>query len=353
VPALETDVVVIGAGINGIATAYELAREGRAVVVIEQFQLGHSRGSSHGASRVFRLSYPEPAWIRRAQEALVAWRRLEAEFGEQLLRTTGSVDVGSYADANAAALETCSVGATELDAAEAHARWGLRLEPHETALFQPDAGVLAAARAHAAFLEGARRRGAEILPVTRVTSIDVDAGRVRLATSAGEVGASAAVVAAGPWSAALLAPLGIELDVTPTRETVAYLDLDGADTLPVLILGRPEDDDEVGTYALADGAATLKVGVHRSGPVADPDETADPERWIADWALQWISARLPSRRAALDRLDTCLYTNTDDESFVLRRDGQIVVVSACSGHAFKFAPLTGRDAAALALEAVG
>jgi sarcosine oxidase len=354
VPVVETDVAVIGAGITGAAAAYELSRRGRKVSVVEQFAIGHDRGSSHGASRVFRLSYPDPAWIKLAQEALAGWRQLEADAGEALLRTTGSVDVGSYARTNLDALTACGVASSALDPDEALERWGLRLGRDEIAIFQPDAGVLAAGRAHNVLLDGARSHGAHIIAESRVSLLTAEDDHVRVTTSSGDIRAAVAVVAAGAWSARLLAPLGIVLPVTPTRETVAYLDLAQAHELPVLILERPGGVGEgVGTYALADAPGTLKVGVHRTGPETDPDEYPDPEPWVADWALDWVAERLTAADATLDRVETCIYTNTADEGFVLRREGRIVVASACSGHAFKFAPTTARAVAALVDEAGG
>ena len=81
----DADIVVVGAGITGVATARALAQAGRGVVLVEQFALGHDRGSSHGASRIFRLSYPDPHYVRLAQGALQSWRELEAECGEELI----------------------------------------------------------------------------------------------------------------------------------------------------------------------------------------------------------------------------------------------------------------------------
>ena len=351
-PGLDADVVVVGAGIVGAATAWELTRAGRDVVLVEQFELGHDRGSSHGAARVFRLSYPDPAWIRLAQEALLAWRALEDETGEEVLRITGSVDVGSYATDNARALRKCGVSTSALGPSDAARRWGLVLDPSEKALFQPDAGVLSAATALGLFHAGVRD-GAEILTSTRVERLDAGADAIVVATSAGELTAGAVVVAAGAWAPRVLAPLGIDLPVTPTRETVAYLDVERAEDLPVLIFERSghAQGDGVGTYALADRPATLKVGVHHTGPVTDPDEPADPEPWLAETALAWAAHRLPDRPATRIGLETCIYTNTADESFVIERHGRVVVASACSGHAFKFAPVLGRTVAALAAEA--
>ncbi len=351
-PGLDADVVVVGGGIVGAATAWELARTGRDVVLVEQFELGHDRGSSHGATRVFRLSYPDPAWIRLAQEAALAWRALEAETGEDLLRITGSVDVGSYTTGNARALRECGVTTSLLGLSEAAHRWGLVLDPSEKALFQPDAGVLSAATALELFHSGVRDV-ARIVTATRVERLEVGNDSIVAVTSAGELTTRAAVVAAGAWAPRMLAPLGIDLAVTPTRETVAYLDVGRAEDLPVLMFERSgrAHDEGVGVYALADGPATLKVGVHHTGPVTDPDEPAGPEAWLADAALAWAARRLPDRPATLIALETCIYTNTADESFVIERHGRVVVASACSGHAFKFAPALGRTVAALAAEA--
>jgi len=71
-------VAVVGAGVMGLATARALARDGHDVVVYEQFAQGHTRGSSHGRSQIFRLAYPDPEWVRLAAEALAGLRKLEA-----------------------------------------------------------------------------------------------------------------------------------------------------------------------------------------------------------------------------------------------------------------------------------
>ena len=93
---LDVEIVVVGAGVMGLATARELARAGRAVALVEQFRVGHARGSSHGRSRIFRLSYPDARWVRLAQEAVPLWGELEAEAGETLIERYGSLDLGDW-----------------------------------------------------------------------------------------------------------------------------------------------------------------------------------------------------------------------------------------------------------------
>src|SRR5215510_6900491 len=104
------EVAVIGAGVMGLATARALVRAGREVVVYEQFERGHARGSSHGRSRIFRLAYAEPQWVRLAQEALAGWWELEAETGEKLLELNGLIEIVSdLGDSSAAVLDACGV----------------------------------------------------------------------------------------------------------------------------------------------------------------------------------------------------------------------------------------------------
>jgi sarcosine oxidase len=186
---------------------------------------------------------------------------------------------------------------------------------------------------------------------TRVTGIEDD-GRVRL--DGETIEAEAVVVTAGAWVSRLLEPLGIDPPVTPTRESVAYFPLASADGLPTVIDWRlpagydlPRPGDSVYALPSPDG---LKVGVHRTGPPTDPDEegVVDPEavRCARDWVVRHVEGVAPEPH----RTETCLYTNMPDESFVLERQGRVVVGSPCSGHGFKFAPLVGRELADLALE---
>jgi len=311
-------VAVVGAGINGLAAAYALACGGDAVTLYEQFRVGHTNGSSHGASRIFRLAYPEPEWVRLAQEALPAWRALEADSGEELLELTGLVELAPPGvEGSRAALESCS------------ARFEEVTEPgfEGTALYQPDAGIVRADLARRAFLDGALRRGAQLLEETRVERLD-------------DLDADVVVVTAGPWVRRLLSDLAVE----PTRETVCYFRLDGA----------PPSFVEYGTergdcfYALHDPGGGLKAGLHRSGPPAEPDDGGGPDESIVALVCDWVARRFPDADPEPARVETCFYTSTADERFILERRGRVVVGSACSGHAFKFAPAVGERLAALA-----
>jgi sarcosine oxidase len=344
--AERAEIVVVGAGVMGAATAYVLARAGHEPVVLEQFELGHARGSSHGRGRIFRLVYDDPRWVAQAQRALPLWRELEAESGETILRTTGSLDLGPGTDERAAALAACGVEFELLDGADLSPP--LRIERGTPALVQRDGGVLDAAVAQRAFLRGlAVREGA------RVTRIEED-GRVSVGGTTIE--AQAVVVTAGAWVARLLEPLGICPPVTPSRESVAYFPLAAQDGVPTVIDWRVPNGYDlprpgVSAYALPtpDG---LKAGIHRTGPPADPDEEGVVDLEAVRCSRDWVARHVEGAGPEPLRTETCLYTNMPDESFVLERQERVVVGSPCSGHGFKFAPLVGRELASLALDVV-
>jgi sarcosine oxidase len=340
---------VVGAGVVGTAAARALARRGHDVVVLERFEPGHARGGSHGATRIFRLAYADPEFIRLAQHALEGWRELERESGEQLLERTGLLEVAQDPGAIAGALDACGVAWEEVDAATARDRFSISLPAGTSALFQHEAGVLFAARALAALTAGARRAGATMRAETNVLALEPDDGSVRLATTAGDVEVDVAVVAAGAWAHRLLAPLGIDLELRVTRETVVYLRFDSPTPSFVEEGARPRGEL---AYALHDPMHGLKAGLHRAGGTADPDDDGEPDAELVDMTAEWVAERFPGLDSAPVGAETCLYANRRGDRFAVERRGRIVVASACSGHGFKFAPAVGEQVAALADEAL-
>src|SRR5260370_24522040 len=92
--AEQADVMVIGAGLAGSAAARALACRERSVVLLDAFQPGHQRASSHGSARIFRRAYPDPLYVRLTGQAQALWRQLADEAGEELVTTTGVIDYG-------------------------------------------------------------------------------------------------------------------------------------------------------------------------------------------------------------------------------------------------------------------
>jgi sarcosine oxidase len=325
------EVAVIGAGVNGLAAGWALRRAGVDAVVYEQFAVGTTRGSSHGRTRIFRLAYPEVQWVRLAQEALVGWRELEGESGEELLLLNGMLEF--YREgviSSQEALEQCNAACELLSRETTEERFGISPSADSFVLHQPDAGVVFSERAMRAFV-----RGLNIVEGRRIESLD-------------DVEEPVVVVCAGPWARRLLAPAGIELPVIETRETIVYFELDG----PIPSVVAEVVTKGHGFYSLHDPVYGLKVGSHMRGKEADPDvvEGADPA--LVDEIVEWTAERFPRAGREPIGAESCFYTTTDDERFIIERHGRIVVGSACSGHGFKFAPAVGKQLAALAAEAL-
>jgi sarcosine oxidase len=323
------DVAIIGAGVMGLAAARALSRAGCEVVVYEQFEPGHVRGSSHGRSRIVRLAYAEPEWVRLAQEAMAGWRELEREAGEPLLELNGLIEIVSDLDqSSAAALEVCGVAWERLEPDEVVRRFPLRIPPGSFAVLQPEAGIVRADRALAAFA-----RGIEVRYGTRVASL-------------AEIDAPCVVVTAGAWVNDLIAP---PLPVRVTRETVCYFRPADARPVPAFVSFGPRAGG-ICFYALADPVHGIKAAVHHAGAQTDPGDAGTPDPTLVQAITAWISEHVRLAEPQPVEAQSCLYTTTADESFILERRGRIVIGSACSGHGFKFAPAIGARLAALAME---
>ncbi|MDP9296846.1 MAG: N-methyl-L-tryptophan oxidase [Actinomycetota bacterium] len=339
------DVVVVGAGAAGSAAARSLAGSGRSCALIERFELGHAAGSSHGSTRIFRLAYHHPDYVRMALSALEAWRELESDAGEALLHRTGGLDFGERAEAAAAAIDAAAVPSSWLSAAEVEERWpALHAPTGARALYQADAGVCSADRTLRALVRLARAAGAEVRAGTRVEAIVPSSDGAEIRTAEGSLFASAVVVAAGGWAAPLLEPLGVRLPLTVTLEQVLYLGRERVEPLPTVIeWGAPA------RYAVADPAgSTLKVGEHAAArAVTAEDRGYDADPASIERVRSWGRERF-RHLSAEESTETCLYTKTPDEDFVIDRVGPVVICSACSGHGFKFTPLIGRLLAELA-----
>ncbi|HWL64967.1 MAG TPA: FAD-dependent oxidoreductase [Actinomycetota bacterium] len=344
------DVAIVGAGVMGSATAHALARSGRKTVVFEQFGPHHERGSSHGRSRIFRYSYPESRYVEMAMVSAELWREVEASVGleGQLLVQIGGLDSGDEIEKNAAALAGCGAAFELLEGREAQVRWpSFRFPDDFPVLFQPDGGIVRASAAIDAFQAFALSHGTQIHHESRVHEITPGSDSVTLHVGEEQVTARGVVVAAGAWVRKLLVPLGIDVPVRPTRETVAYFRVAG-DPGPTLV-----EWGEPAIYAQrSPGHEGIKVGEHIAGPEADPDETGPVDASSVERLTRWVLERYAGAEPDPLHAETCFYTNTDDQRFILERHDRIVIGSPCSGHAFKFAPWIGRHLASLAEEAL-
>jgi sarcosine oxidase len=341
---VNTEVVVVGAGVMGLATACELQRMGADVVVLEQFGVGTRRGSSHGASRVFRLSYDDPVYIGLAQRALEVWRECEARTGCALLETAGLVEPlreDGYLDL----LDSLSVPYEVVAADDASTRWpGVRL-PGDV-VFQPDAAVISADET----VSTMREHLADVIrEAVRAVRIDGSQHSVTVTTDELEVSADVAVLCCGAYAPELLRDLGVAMPFVPTREQIAYFAPMSGSLEGVPIINDPGGASQV--YGLPTHArGAYKLAEHGTGPAVDlRTDDLQPDAVVTERLCEHARTYLPGFDPEPVGVEVCIYENTPDRDFVIDRLNRVVVGAGFSGHGFKFAPLIGRILAELAV----
>jgi sarcosine oxidase len=337
------DVVVVGAGLLGLAAARALARRGREVIVLEQADVGHEGCGSKGSCRIFRLGYDDAWWVGVAMRARGPWTELEDECGRRLLQPTPHLTFGPELDAIRRAMDGAGAPYEFLPAATAAARFP-EVSIDGPALLETGSCVISADAA----LEALAAAVPDLRTGTAATGIADDGRRVTVRTAAGRVTASAAVVCAGPWTGGLLASAGIAVPSAPTMEQVGYAApvAEPGPAMPIVIC---HGDDEL--YGLpVPGSSLYKIGFHHSGPPADPDrQEQGPDPALTERLSGLVRRYLPGFGPDLARTERCIYDNSPDEDFFVDRVGRVVIGSGTSGHGFKFGPLLGEWLADLAV----
>jgi sarcosine oxidase len=354
------DVAVVGLGAMGSAAVWHLARRGQRVIGLDRFAPGHERGSSHGATRIIRLGYFEhPGYVPLVRRAYRLWNELEAAAGCSLLEVTGIAEIGppggTLVTGTLAAAQAHDLPHTVLAASDLMRRFpGFRVPADYVAVVQQDGGLLRPEPAIAALLRLAKAAGAELRAPERVQALEPRAAGVRIVTEHGSIEAGTVVVAAGPWVTTLLPDLRARLRVT--RQVTAWFDpLDPAlfrtPLFPVFILESRHGLH----YGFPVDANGVKVGKHYHR-----DEAVDPDTYDRSVSAQdeaviraALADHLPAVNNRMRMAQTCLYTMTPDGHFLIDRivSPHILLVSACSGHGFKFAPVIGEIVADLVIGA--
>lgn len=342
------DVIVVGLGVMGSATSYTLAKRGRRVLGIDQFTPPHTQGASHGKTRMIREAYFEhPMYVPMVRRAYQLWEELGQEAGGRtFLRKTGGVYVGpndcpTVQGALSSAM-AYRIPHELLSAGKLHRRFPA-ISPMDdwVGVFELRAGVLAVEPILQAYLELARQRRAEFRMGEEVRAVESTANGVRVTTNRSAYEADQVVIAAGAWEGALLPdlslPLTVERQVThwfePARDAIQF----SPDRMPVTIWELPAKGH---FYTLPDMGDGVKVGIHHSGEFTTPATvrrtvTPDEQAGITDLLRRFV----PFAKGRLLTSTTCLYTNTPDGHFIVDRHPTqpgVVILSACSGHGFKF-----------------
>ena len=343
------EIAVVGAGVMGLATAWELVRRGHRPVVLERFGRGHTQGASHGATRNFNNAYAEEHYLDLLVRSRDGWDALGPVDGAPLLRlhglvTHGDVDVAAVRDG----LAERGIPAELLTPAEAHRRWrGMRFD--SDVLWSSDAGVV---RAAVALRELERRivaGGGDVRWNTPVERVGQDPASALLALADGTtLRADTVVVAVGAWSAKLLGGIGLPR-LRVTEETPAHFPPKTDAPWPSFNHYVSPSDYPATVYGMPTPGEGIKVGFHQVGDVVDPD--ARPHATThADELRAYVREWMPGLDADSAVHISCTYTSTDDSDFVLDRCGRVVVGAGFSGHGFKFATGIGAVLADLALD---
>ncbi len=344
----------------GSAACWHLARRGQRVLGLERFDIPHAMGSSHGISRIIRLPYYEdPAYVPLLHRAYELWAEAERATGETLLVCTGSIDAGPEDDAlfqgALASARLHRLPHDVLTGAEVNARFpGYKLPAAARAVFQPQGGLIASERAIVAHVRAAQAAGAVIQAREKVLGWEIrPSGMVAVQTEKGRYEAARLVLAAGPWMGELAPPLAGH--AVPERQVLAWLQplqpaLFTPEAFPVFNL-QVEEGRYYGFPVYE--VPGFKFGrYHHRGEVSTAD-AARREVDAEDEALlrQFGERYFPAGSGPTMALRTCLFTNTADEHFVLDHHPsheQVVLVSPCSGHGYKFCSVIGEIVADLA-----
>jgi len=354
------DAIVLGLGGMGSAALYHLAARGLNVLGLEQFDIAHDRGSSHGVTRLIRKAYFEhPDYVPLVTRSYERWRELEAESNQTLLTRTGLLMFGPpdgdvIRGVRRAATEH-NLSFEEPSLAQAASRWpGFVPDPAMVALYEPDAGTLAVERCVRVHVALAAARGATVRFHEPVVSWEAGRDSVVASTNQGRYVGGRLMICGGSWSGRILKELRLPLRVL--RKVVFWYEVTGDwhrqdrgcpvfcfDALNAFYYGFPVIDAE-----------GLKLADHHGGePVDDPDHLdrgwhESDQRGADEFVRSHLRGVGRVRKHAV-----CMYTMTPDQHFIIDQvpdQPNVIFAAGFSGHGFKFAPMIGSILADLAIE---
>lgn len=362
------DVAVVGAGVFGAWTAYQLQRSGKHVVLIDAHGPGHSRSSSGGESRIIRMGYgADEVYTRSALRALQIWKEFFEEVSEPLFHQTAVLwlahDDDPYPVRSAKTLKTVGIPFEKLTTSEVSRRYPqIGLEGISWAMVEPESGILLARRAVRAVVKEAIKNGVEYLqdavsgtgvppvnhaPDARATKLKLD----HITTeSSRRISAAQYVFACGPWLPKMFPDLLAER-IHPTRQEVFFFATPAGQsfTAPALPTWIDFKDEAYGLPDLE--GRGVKIAIDRHGPSFDPDSD---DRIVTpaglDEVRRCLARRLPALKdAPVTETRVCQYENTANGDFLVDLHPQfdnVWLVGGGSGHGFKHGPVVGEYVAA-------
>ncbi|XP_044058249.1 LOW QUALITY PROTEIN: peroxisomal sarcosine oxidase [Siniperca chuatsi] len=360
---VEYDCIVIGAGVQGSFTAYQLAKNEQKTLLLEQFVLPHTRGSSHGQTRIIRKAYEQDFYTHMMEECYELWAKLEREAGVKLYRQTRLLVMGpensqSYQlFKNTLQRNKVPVVILTRDNFSQHIPH-VNLAEGDGAVVDITAGVLYADRALKTVQGQFQKLGGVIRDKEKVTEIK-PGPVVTLSTSAGVYQAKNVVITAGPWTNRLLAHTALQLPLQVVKINVCYWkekvhgSYDVKQHFPCFLLTEGVESKEH-IYGLPSNEypGLVKICYHM-GSETDPDQRdKQTDRSDIDILQRYIARCLPGLVPEPAVVESCMYTLTPDRHFVLDCHpaySNIVIGAGFSGHGFKFGPIIGKLLSELSL----
>ncbi|HEX5132332.1 MAG TPA: N-methyl-L-tryptophan oxidase [Candidatus Krumholzibacteria bacterium] len=347
------DCIVAGLGAVGSAALYHLAARGARVAGLDAHDPPHTLGSSHGESRMIREAYFEdPCYVPLVRRAYDLWHALQTEAGTTLIEETGGIYAGFDGDElvpgmiRAASEHAISVEKLSLDECTQRFPW-LRPDPQMLCAVEPRAGLLHPERCISAHLAGARARGAAVRTDEALVAWRAHGDHIVVQTTAGTLLTDTLIMATGAAMPATVAEAGATAAVA--RQPLFWFEPADPGTARAIPVWAVEFEKGRLLYGFPDRGRGVKVAIHDPGMPTTPEgiDRIVHEREVA--RVRALCDRyLPGMLGALRETATCMYTNTPDGHFLIDahpRHDNVLLVSACSGHGFKFASATGEAAA--------
>lgn len=356
------DAMVIGLGITGAATLYQLSQLGITVAGIEQYHSPHNLGSSHGESRIIRQAYFEtPLYVPLVQRAYEIWKSIEKKSGRKLLLENGSLMIGnkdsSVITGAVKSAELYNLPYEFLEDNALNAKFpALRTTKNTVAVLEKQAGLLYPETCLQTLLDLAKSDGALLLFNEKVLSIIPEQTQITIITEKDIYITEKIILSAGAWLNKLLPqltlPLNIERRVVhwfkPEYSTV--IDYFSPSQLPVYIW---EYENNKMFYGFPDLGNGLKIANTKIGVYVDPDNLDRNISSIEIKEMEELTAQHFNIVPRHIKSSVCMYTMTPDENFIIDRHPlyqNIIIASPCSGHGFKFASAIGKILADLATD---
>lgn len=350
------DVIVIGVGSMGSSTLYQLAKQGIKVLGIEQFGVGHERGSHSGVTRIVRKAYFEhPDYVPLLERAYKGWDAIQNEAGKNLFYKSGLLYLGEKNHPVIKGIkESAKLYNIDLRLAERNQTKAFLIPDKFEQIFEPDAGFALAEETIKTYTEEALKHGAELKKGEQVIGWELKNEVIEVRTNRSTYRTEKLILSAGAFLKELVPQLAPKLKVT--RQLIAWIKPEVSQVFKM---------DNFSSWVIADksypgimygfpmlskskigGSGLLKIAHHTPGELINPEEL---ERYDSKdeqiKILSFIEKYIPKAVGEMVSLSVCLYTNSPDDHFILDflpdTNNQVIIASGFSGHGFKFVPVIG------------